>query len=307
MMATPADALPSGPEWTYEVKWDGYRTLAVKRGPRVTLYSRNVKDVTKQYPSIARAVAAIPVASAIVDGELVAIDANGRPSFQALHHQAARALAYYVFDVLQLDGHDLMRQPLRVRRAALGQLAFQPPVFRSDPLPGTPNRIVQAVRRIGLEGIVAKRVDSPYEPGKRSGAWVKVRFDRRQELVIGGFTDEGGRVGSLVIGYYEGRRLLSAGKVRAGLTPVLRRELRELLLPLRTKRCPFVNLPDSRSSHWGQGITAEDMDTIEWVRPKVVAEIAFTEWTLDAHLRHARFVSLRTDKPAREVRRETSA
>jgi DNA ligase D-like protein (predicted ligase) len=305
MLATPANALPTGKTWDYEVKWDGYRTIAVKNAGRVTLYSRNLKDVTKIYAPIARALTALPVQSAILDGELVALDAEGRPSFQALHHQEAHLLAYYVFDLLHDGRRDLIGEPLRARRAALDRVKLSAPVFRSEPLAGETARIVAAVQQLGLEGIVAKRIDSRYEAGRRSHAWVKVRFNQRQEFVIGGFTDDGNWVDALVVGYYDGKRLINAGKVRAGLNPMMRRELYRKLLPLRSKTCPFANLPDARSSHWGEGITAEQMSEIVWLKPQVVAEVAFTEWTRDAHLRHARFVSLRHDKDPREVRRET--
>ncbi|HEV3139288.1 MAG TPA: hypothetical protein VGY57_02165 [Vicinamibacterales bacterium] len=324
MLATLAEKVPTGTGWAYEVKWDGYRTLAVKDGSRAALYSRNLKDFTRTYPPIAAAIARLSVSSAVIDGELVAIDADGRPSFQALHHSAAHALVYYVFDVLHLDGRDLMRAPLRDRRAALATITLPPPVLRSDPLPGTAAHIEQAVRNLGLEGLVAKRVDSLYEPGRRSAAWIKVKFQLRQEFVVGGFTegDSPGIVDALVIGYYEGRDLLSAGKVRAGLTPPLRCQLFALLKPLRQKRCPFANLPDAKSAssapraqpsarssraarrNWGEGITAEDMDTIVWSEPKTVVQVAFTEWTRDGHLRHAQFLGVRTDVSPLDVRRE---
>jgi bifunctional non-homologous end joining protein LigD len=289
MLATLAPKLPIGKDWSYEVKWDGYRTLAAKDGPRVTLYSRNLKNATVEYPSIARAVASIALRAAILDGELVAIDAEGHPSFQALHHQAIHHLAYYVFDILHNDGRDLTRHSLSERRAIL---------------PGSAVQIEHAVRELGLEGVVAKRLDSSYYAGRRSGSWIKVKFQQRQELVIGGFTDDDGRVDALVVGYYEGRRLMCAGKVRAGLTPLLRRQLRTKMMPLGSKTCPFANLPDVRTGHWGEGITAEEMGTIVWVRPVLVAEIAFTEWTRDRHLRHAAFVGLREDIRPQDVRRE---
>jgi bifunctional non-homologous end joining protein LigD len=304
MLASLRTAVPTGAGWSYEVKWDGYRTLAVKDGARVTLYSRNLKDATAQYPTIARSVGALSAVAIILDGELVAVDDDGHPSFQALHHQAAQTLAFYVFDLLHQDGRDLMAAPLAERRTELARLTLRSPILRSDPLPGTAMQIEEAVRSLGLEGIVAKRTDSRYEAGKRSDAWIKVKFQQRQELVIGGFTEDGDWVDALVVGYYERRRLMSAGKVRAGLTPMLRRELRARLLPLRTRTCPFANLPDVRSSHWGEGITAQDMDRIVWVRPQVVAEVAFTEWTRDGHLRHAAFIALRKDKSARTVIRE---
>src|SRR5438046_832116 len=220
MLASLRSAVPTGARWSYEVKWDGYRTLAVKDGARVTLYSRNLKDATTQYPTIARAMGTLSAKTVILDGELVAVDAAGRPSFQALHHQAAHTLAYYVFDALHLDGRDVMAAPLVERRTTLARLSLHTPILRSDPLPGTAAQIEEAVRNLGLEGIVAKRTDSRYEAGKRSGAWIKVKFQQRQELVIGGFTEDGDWVDALVVGYHEGRRLLSAGKVRAGLTPM---------------------------------------------------------------------------------------
>jgi bifunctional non-homologous end joining protein LigD len=271
----------------------------------VRLYSRNLKDVTKPYARIARALADSGVPPGILDGELVALDAEGRPSFQALHHQEAHALAYYVFDLLHDGRRNLIGEPLRVRRAALDRMTFSAPVFRSEPLAGEPAHIEEAVQQLGLEGIVAKRLDARYEPGRRSNAWVKVRFNKRQEFVVGGFNDDNDWVDSLVVGYYDGTRLVSAGKVRAGLNPVMRRELYRQLLPLRSKTCPFANLPNARASHWGEGITAEQMLEIVWLKPQVVAEIAFTEWTRDGSLRHARFVSLRTDKAPRDVRRDT--
>jgi bifunctional non-homologous end joining protein LigD len=302
MLATLASKIPTGAGWSYEVKWDGYRTIAVKDRERVALYSRNLKDFTKTYASISAAVARIPTTSVMLDGEVVAIDEDGRPSFQALHHSTPHALAYYVFDVLHVNGRDLLGAPLAERRAALSRLTLGPPVLRSDPLPGTPSQIEHAVRSLGLEGLVAKRVDSRYEPGRRSAAWIKVKFQLRQEFVVGGFT---GGIDALVVGYYDAGKLLSAGKVRAGLTPRLRRELFDALKPLQQKRCPFANLPDAKTSHWGEGITADDMETITWLKPTTVVQVAFTEWSRDGRLRHAALLGVRDDVAARDVRRET--
>jgi bifunctional non-homologous end joining protein LigD len=305
MMALPRTALPSGPKWTYEVKWDGYRTLAVKDGTRVRLFSRNLKDVTVQYPAIAAAVARVPTSRVLLDGELVALDEHGRPSFQALHHQAHAALAYYVFDVLQLNGRSLVDRPLDERRRHLPAIVTGTPVLLSEPLPGSPDDIARAVRALGLEGVVAKRADSRYEAGRRSGAWVKVRFNRRQEFVVGGYKPLGDAFDSLLTGYYDGRQLLYAGKVRAGLTRATRATLFELLRPLGSPRCPFANLPNAKSSHWGEGITADQMETLCWVKPALVVEVAFVEWTRDNSLRHASFVAIREDKKAKDVKRET--
>ena len=305
MLATLAPTLPAGKEWAYEVKWDGYRTIAVKDGPRAALYSRNLKDFSKTYPSIASAVARLSVNSAVIDGEVVAIDEAGRPSFQALHHSEAHALVFYAFDLLYCDGRDLTREPWTARRDALAGLELMPPILRSDPLPGTPEQIEEAVRGLGLEGLVAKRTDSRYDPGRRSRAWIKVKFQQRQEFVVGGFTEDDRRVDALVVGYHDGRKLLFAAKVRAGMKPLLRRQLFDALAPLRRKRCPFVNLPETVSSHWGEGITADDMATITWLEPIMVVQVAFTEWTRDNHLRHAAFLGVRDDVAPRDVQRES--
>ena len=305
MMATPASALPVGEDWSYEVKWDGYRTLALKDGPRVRLFSRNLKDVTGAYPSVTRTLGELKAAAALVDGELVAIDEQGRPSFQALHHQAAHVVVYYAFDLLLLGGRDLTREPLDSRRKQLAAAVRGTSILLSEPLPGTPAQIERAVRELGLEGVVAKRRSSRYEAGRRSDKWLKVKFSRRQEFVVGGYKPANNGFDSVLVGYYEGRRLYYAGKVRAGFTAHSRRELMEGLTPLGRRSCPFVNLPSTKSSHWGEGVRPEDMAALAWVTPSLVVEIAFTEWTRDNNLRHAAYIGLREDKPARDVRRET--
>jgi bifunctional non-homologous end joining protein LigD len=305
MMALSRPALPTGPGWTYEVKWDGYRTIAVKDGARVKLFSRNLKDVTAQYPAIAAAVARVKAPRAMFDGELVALDEHGRPSFQALHHQAAAALVYYVFDLLHLKDRPLLNLPLLERRRDLSAVISGTQVLHSEPLPGSAADIARAVRALGLEGVVSKRADSRYEPGKRSGAWVKVKFSQRQEFVVGGYKPAGATFDSLLVGYYDGDALRFAGKVRAGLTPDTRASLFRTLEPLKTAKCPFVNLPTAKSSHWGEGITTEEMEKLCWARPMLVVEVSFVEWTRDGNLRHASFVGVRTDKKAGEVKRET--
>jgi bifunctional non-homologous end joining protein LigD len=304
MLATSGPALPRGPEWTYEVKWDGYRTLARKDGGRVTLLSRNLKDATALYPSVARAVERLGARSALVDGELVAVDEQGRPSFQALHHQSARTIVYYAFDLLHVDGRDLLRQALEERRATLSDLLEGSALLRSEPLPGTPEEIEAALRAMRLEGAVAKRRASLYEPGRRSRSWIKVKFNRRQEFVVGGYKPNTGSFESLLVGYYDGRQLYFAGKVRAGLTPRLRSEILSRIVPEAVARCPFANLPLGRTGHWGEGISEADMSGLRWVRPRLVVEVSFVEWTRDGLLRHSEFVGIRDDKGARAVRRD---
>jgi bifunctional non-homologous end joining protein LigD len=306
MMAVSAATLPSGPDWSYEVKWDGYRAQIVKRGPIVALASRNLKDITRQFPGVAAAASRVPAKDAVIDGEIVALDAGGRPSFQALHHASTDGLTlvFYAFDLLHLDGRDLTRRPLDERRTALKKIIGDSGLLLSDALPGTTGQIEAAVRGLQLEGVIAKRRGSRYEAGKRSDAWVKVKFARRQEFVIGGFKPNGLTFDSIVVGCYDHGKLLSAGKVRAGFAPRTRALVFDRLKPLVTRKCMFSNLPTGTSSHWGEGITAEEMTKLQWVKPVTVVEVSFTEWTRDGSLRHAAFVGLRDDKPAREVRRE---
>jgi bifunctional non-homologous end joining protein LigD len=304
MLATTSPELPNGEEWTYEVKWDGYRTLALKVGARVQLYSRNLKDATGKFPNIARVVGQAGADALLLDGEVVAVDAEGRPSFQALHNSAAHGLVYYAFDILHLGGRDLTRLPLDERRKWLAAAIEGTRILRSDPLPGTPAQIETAVRSLQLEGLVAKKRRSRYEPGKRSPAWVKVKFNRRQEFVVGGFKPSAPTFESLLVGYYEGRKLLFAGKVRAGLTPYLRKEIFRRIAPGQIAGCPFANLPSSSTGHWGEGITAEDMAELHWVKPRLVVEVSFVEWTTHGLLRHSQFVATRDDKEPEQVRRE---
>jgi bifunctional non-homologous end joining protein LigD len=309
MVAVSATVLPTGDKWSYEVKWDGYRLLALKDGTLVRLVSRNSKDLTALYPAIAAAVKRLKPKTAILDGEMVAIDDRGRPSFQALQHRTTSRLelVFYVFDLLHINGRDLTKRPLDERRSELASLDLSSPLLLSEPLPGSVSEIEAAVRRLRLEGVVAKRRDSRYEAGKRSDAWVKVKFSARQEFVVGGFKPNDTGFDSLLVGYYDDRKLRFAGKVRAGFTPHLRRTVFERIGPLRTRRCPFMNLPTGKSSHWGEGITADEMGTLQWVKPTQVIEVSFVEWTRDGNLRHAAFVGLRTDRSARDVRREPIA
>lgn len=307
MLATAASRLPSGDGWTYEVKWDGYRTLAALDSGSVRLLSRNLKNTTAAYPAVVRAVAKVTANSAILDGEIVALDDSGQPSFQALHHGAGHTLVFYAFDLLFLNGRDFVALPIEQRRDELASVVRNTPVLLSEPLPGSPEQIEAAIRRMRLEGIVAKRARSRYEPGRRSRSWVKVRFNRRQEFVVGGYKPGPINFESILVGYYEGRQLLFASKVRGGFREHTRADVYARIEPLVATRCPFANLPNSGTSHWGEGITAEDMTKLVWVQPKVVVEVEFVEWTLDGLLRHPVFMSVRDDKLAREVRREIDA
>jgi bifunctional non-homologous end joining protein LigD len=309
MAAYSVERLPEGSDWLYEVKWDGYRALLLKDGAQIQLRSRNDKDLTTTYPPVAAAAAHLQAARAVIDGELVALDHEGRPSFQALQHRGSHpghTLAYYAFDVLHLNGHDLTGTDLLSRRTHLAQLLPPGNVLReSRELPGAAAEVVQAVRAIGIEGVIAKRRDSRYTPGERSRDWLKLKLDRQQEFVAGGYRPSGATgLDALLVGVYEQKRLQFAGKVRAGFTPHVRRELLRQLQSLQAATCPFANLPDERHGRWGSGITQADMTQFQWVRPALVVQLRFVEWTGDGRLRHARFLGVRNDKPARDVGRE---
>ena len=178
------------------------------------------------------------------------------------------------------------------------------PVRYAAPLDATLPVLIQSVKAQGLEGLVAKRLDSRYEAGLRSGAWQKMRVNRAQEFVVGGYTLGTKTFDALICGYYEGDRLLYAARTRNGFTPAVREQLFRTFRGLETATCPFVNLPEAKSGRWGAGLTAEKMKECRWLRPVLVAQLEFLEWTADNHLRHTTFVGLREDKPARTVRRE---
>jgi bifunctional non-homologous end joining protein LigD len=293
MLLLPAETLPEGPGWTYEVKLDGYRALAIKTGGTVWLRSRNDKDFNRKYPTIARALAALPDET-VIDGEVVALDEAGRPSFNALQNGAAGAsIFFYVFDVMILGGRDVMGEALAVRRELLTREvlpSLADPVREAPRFDAALADLIAAVRAQGLEGLVAKRLDSVYEPGARSGAWRKMRLNRSEEFVIGGYTRGGRTFDALVLGRYEGSRLVYVARTRVGFTPASRERLMARMRPIEIQACPFANLPEARGGRWGEGLTVEKMKECVWVRPERVADVEFVEWTPEGHLRHARFV-----------------
>jgi bifunctional non-homologous end joining protein LigD len=308
MAAVAVKQLPEGDEWQYEVKWDGYRALIIKDGARVVLQSRNHKDLTALYPGVTAGALRLAAERVVLDGEIVALDESGRPAFQALQHRGSHPkhrIVLYAFDVLHINGRDMCGQPIEKRRALLRKIIGENPVIRiSDDLRGSTTQVVDAVRSLELEGVIAKRRGSLYQPGDRSSDWLKLKLENQQELVIGGFRpDSHSSIDALLVGYFEGQQLKFAGKVRAGFTPHIRGLLRRHLEPLRTGKCPFSDLPTGRS-RWGGGITAEEMSEFVWARAELIAQIRFVEWTAEGRLRHAAFLGLRTDKSAKDVRRE---
>ncbi len=299
--------LPEGEAWEYELKLDGYRALAVKHEGRVTLFSRDRKQFNGRFPAIAAAFAKLPDET-IIDGEIVAIDESGRPSFSRLQNFSANANAiiFYAFDMPMWKGEDLQKQPLDKRRELLGTKAMPrlPAIHFSDSFPADAEKMISAVRAQGLEGIVAKRRDSLYEPGRRNGTWVKMRIGGGQEFVIGGYTPSPKNFDAILVGYFEGSKLMFAARVRNGFVPSLRTGVFRKFKGLESRKCPFANLPESEKGRWGEGLTAADMEKCVWLKPKLVAAIEYAEWTPADHLRHSRFVALRDDKDPRRVRRE---
>ena len=299
--------LPEGPEREYESKFDGYRALGIKSAGRVRLMSRNENDFSVRFPSVAKALSKLPDDS-IVDGEVVALDEIGRPSFNVLqnYNHAATPLQFYVFDLLHLAGKPTRPSARRTPRSAPRQ--SHAPDARTDPLLGTleatASEIVAAVKTQVLESVIAKRRDSLYEPGRRSGAWVKMRINKGQKLVIGCYVPAPKNFDSLIVGYYEGGDLVYVARVRAGFVPALRVKVFERFHGLEIKTCPFSNLPQRDKGRWGQGLTADKMAECRWRKPLLVAQIEYADWTDVNHLRHSKFIALRDDKPAKDVRRE---
>jgi bifunctional non-homologous end joining protein LigD len=293
--------------WSYQLKLDGYRAIAFKSGGTVRLRSRNDNDFTDRYPTVVRGLAKMPNET-VIDGEVVALDDGGRPSFNALQNVTpGMSIVYYVFDVLMLDGRDVMGETFETRQHVLEQKVLPllaEPVRYTGELKAGLRDLIHSVKAQGLEGLVAKRRNSKYEPGVRSGAWMKMRVNRGQEFVIAGYTIGTKTFDAVVIGYYEGDRLIYSARTRNGFTPATRNQLFKKFATLEIPECPFANLPEARSGRWGEGLTKAKMAQCRWLKPVLVGQFEFVEWTPDNHLRHSRFVALREDKPAQDVRRE---
>ncbi|MDB6027302.1 MAG: polymerase LigD, ligase domain protein [Verrucomicrobiales bacterium] len=304
---------PKGPDWIYEIKFDGFRTLALKDGKTVELLSRNKKSLNQRFPEIVAAVRALPCGKAILDGEVVALDQQGRSSFQLLQMadmpgETRAPLCCYLFDLLNFEGKDLRRLSLRKRKALLQSLITEEhePIRFSADIHGDPQKLLAQVEKMRLEGIIAKEVNSEYEAGRRSGCWQKIKVANEQEFVIGGYTaPKGSRdyFGSVTVGYYEGDKLIFVSKVGTGFDQALLTSLYKRFQKLKQTVCPFANLPEKRGFR-GQGLTAGQMRKCTWVEPELVCEIRFTEWTRDNHLRQPVFLGLREDKNPREVVKE---
>jgi bifunctional non-homologous end joining protein LigD len=300
--------------WHCEIKFDGYRAVAVLNDGRVELWSRNHKPLGPDYPEIVEALATLKCRDAVLDGEIVALDSAGRSRFQLLQGRDLSGghrpvIVYYVFDLMHHDGRSLMGLPIEERKKLLGVVLKHPPapVQISTSFDLAPAELMRLARQQGLEGIMAKRPGSHYEPGRRSGAWVKCKCLGEQEFVIGGFTrPQNSRqfFGALLLGYFQDGKLLYAGKVGTGFDRRRLTSLHATFLKRVRRSCPFANLPMTRQSRYGTGMTSGEMAKVTWIRPDLVAQIRFAEWTDDGLLRQPVFLGLRKDKRASEVRRE---
>jgi bifunctional non-homologous end joining protein LigD len=302
-------SLPEGDGWEYEIKYDGYRALGARTPDGVRLWSRRGNDLRARFPAVADALAQLPM-DTMIDGEIVAIGSDGRPSFKLLHRTAtpAERIHYYAFDILAHVGIDVTALPLAERRRLLEDALrhARAPLHRSAAIDAPAADLMAAAREQRLEGIVAKRRDGKYEPGERSGSWVKTRVSPGQELVVGGYIPGGDTFDALLVGYYAGARLVFIAKLRNGFVPATRREVMAKMRPIASERCPFANLPEPANARRGVALTADAMKRCRWVKPRLVVQVGFTEWTDNDHLRHARYLGLRDDKPAREVTHEAA-
>ena len=290
MLASLVDAAFDTPGWVYEEKYDGYRILAYKEGSKVTLLSRNAKDRTESFAEVARAVGTLPDRTLLLDGEVVAFDRKLVSRFQLLQ-QGQVPTVYAVFDCLYRNGRDLRNEILSVRRAALEEAIGETDrLFSSRRLGENGLAAYRLAAKKGFEGLVAKDASAPYVEG-RSRRWLKVKVHQEDEFVIGGYTSPGGTrnyFGSILVGAHRGAELVYAGRVGTGFTEKTLSELYRKFQPLVRKVSPFSNLPREKSA--------------TWIAPRLVAQVAYHEWTSDEKLRQPVFLGLRDDKSAREVR-----
>jgi bifunctional non-homologous end joining protein LigD len=300
MLATLSEGLPRGAGWLFEPKWDGYRALGYVRGGEATLRSRNGNDLTGRFAAVAKElVKAVRSPDCVVDGEVCALDEHGKPSFSAMQQGSPR-LVYELFDVLEIDGAAVCDLPLTERRQRLEKLVARNPLVQLSGVFDDGDALLEAAEEQGLEGVMAKRAKSRYQPGSRGGDWLKIKTHGRQEFVICGWTRGQGRrqgsFGSLVLGVHRNGRLEWVGNVGTGFDAKTIDELMAKLRPLRRDESPFGEVPKMAKVKKGD---------VVWVEPRLVAEVEFAEWTHDEHLRAPSFQGLRDDKSAQDVKPET--
>jgi bifunctional non-homologous end joining protein LigD len=315
MKARLTESPPTGGDWSYELKFDGFRVCAVKKRSEIHLFSRNGNELRSRFPEVVEALKDFPADECVLDGEVVALDEEGRSSFQLLQGVEMEGrkspIVFYVFDLMQLNGRGLTGLPLGPRKQVLAKLCegAGDPIRYSGEIDGDASVLLKEVQRRGLEGLIGKLRDSRYEPGGRSGSWIKLKCVNEQEFVIGGFTPPQGarqHFGALLVGYYEKKKkFLFAGKVGTGFNTKSLAALHKKLKSEKREDCPFADLPSKQGGQWVQGITPSMMRKIEWVNPVFVCQVKFAEWTRDAKLRQPVFLGLREDKKPTDVVRET--
>jgi bifunctional non-homologous end joining protein LigD len=315
MKAKLVEQPPRTGDWIYELKFDGIRLIAVKSDKKVSLLSRNQNELARRFPQIAEAIKDLQVRECVIDGEVVALDQEGRSSFQLLQalemEEGKSPVYFYAFDLLQLDGKSFIGLPLEVRKDVLERLCRDAGdlIRYSGAIDSEANALLEEVKRRGLEGIMGKQRNSVYEPGRRSGTWIKLKCVQEQEFVIGGYTPPQGarkHFGAILVGYYDKNKLVFAGKVGTGFTTKSLSILHKKLQKEARNDCPFVDLPSKQDGQWVQGITPSMMKKMHWVNPKFIAQIKFAEWTRDKKLRAPVFLGLRDDKRPTEVVQEAS-
>ena len=305
MLATLVDEPFSDPEWIFETKWDGFRSICFVKDGKARFVSRNQIEMTPQYPELAEVGKQVEAKQAILDGEIVALDQDGMPRFQLLQPRVGRKsglqslrgkgkIVYYVFDLLYRDGYDLMPCSVVERKAVLEQI-LRPASFikLSEHIEGDGKAFFKQIEKFHLEGMIAKRAASRYVQ-KRSSDWLKVKTVQRSEVVVGGYTEPRGTrsyFGALVVGLYKDRELHYVAHVGGGFNQQTLAEIYKLMQPKRTKPSPFVDAPKTN-------------EPVQWLKPKLVAEVKFSEWTADARLRHPVFIGLREDKKPEDCRFE---
>jgi bifunctional non-homologous end joining protein LigD len=308
MLATLVDKPFDEPGWQYEIKWDGYRAIALCNKSKLELLSRNNKSFSEKFYPIYDAMKALGL-QAVLDGEIVVLKKSGFSSFGALQNWRSEAdgdLVYYVFDLLWLNGHDLMELPLSRRRELLRQiLPREGPIRESQPFETSATDFLEAAAKMGLEGIIAKKTDSPYHPGDRSRDWLKIKVNKRHEVVIGGFTHNNNSpkaFSSLLVGVFERGKLLYTGKIGTGFSDKLQKEMMARFKPLIINQSPFTTLPDvNKPSRFRPG---PPHASAIWLKPQLVCEVSYAEITQDGLMRHPSFEGMREDKAAKDVHAE---
>jgi bifunctional non-homologous end joining protein LigD len=310
MLATLVDKAFSDPAWLFETKWDGVRAVCFIKNGNARFVSRNQIEMTAQYPELAGIAESVRGTNVILDGEIVALDAHGVSRFQLLQPRLGRKnageigrlmsttrLAYYVFDVLYLDGFDLMGCQLTDRKMALERILKSSKNVRySDHIVGEGEKLYEAIAKVPLEGIIAKRLNSQYAQ-KRSSDWLKIKTSLESEVVVGGYTEPRNSrsyFGALVVGLYSDKKLHYVAHTGGGFNQKTLELVFKLMQPLKTKDSPFIDAPKTN-------------EPVQWVKPKLVAQVKFSEWTADRRMRHPIFLGLREDKKPQDCTFETQA